>query len=248
MVTLSSIFVHPLMTCFYGVVGGGLVSLGLMKWQMKKQAQESNIKILHDAQDPIDIGSGLTSLFPDVQLYYKKEKIDYKIQYITGTIKNTDKKRTVTTLTLPFELILPKHCEVLEAKILESPKEEIKVENKRNVVEISTPVTFLPQEHIKYCILYKSPEKVESKINLETRIANVDVITTEIETEEKIHENDLKKSIAKGIFLFLMTIYSCWLTYFICINIDLMNGNFYDIACLAGLPIIIYLYIETYKK
>lgn len=172
------------MTCFYGVLGGGIVSLGLMKWQMKKQAQESNIKILYDYQGPIDIGSGLTSLFPNVQLIYNEEKIKYKIQYITGTIKNTDKKRTVKTLDEPFVLILPENCEVLEAKILETPKEEIKSENKGNKVEISTPKTILPQEQIKYCILYKSPNKVDSGITLETRIADVDVIPKDAEAED----------------------------------------------------------------
>ena len=204
MVTLSSTFVHPLMTCFYGVVGGGLVSFGLMKWQMKKQAAESNIKILHDVQGPIDIGSGLTSLFPNVQLIYNDKKIDDKIQYITGTIKNTDEKRTVKTLKLPFELILPQNCEVLESKIMDAPKEEIKSEIKGNIVEISTPETFLRQEQIKYCILYKSPDKVETEINLETRIADVEIIKTENEADKLKVEN--KQNINSAIMIAFMFI------------------------------------------
>ena len=241
--------IYSISLTLLGSIIGGLISYFIARWQMRKQVQENNIKILHDVQGPIDIGSGLTSLFPDVQLYYKKEKIDFKIQYITGTIKNTDEKRTVKTSDLPFELKLPKNCEVLEAKILEAPKEEIQPKNKGNIVEISTPKTFLPQEQINYCILYKSPDKVESEIILKTRMADVDIIKTEKEAvnkEETINPSILAKIAVITSIIGVMITVMIYIRDIIQNNDILMNIEVIVVSMLSFY--VVYVVLKPLKK
>lgn len=180
MEAILSLLQHPLVTCLIGIAGGGLISYLLARWQMK------NIIIRHDIKGPIDIGSGLTSLFPNVKLIYNNKKINFKIQYITGAIKNSNTKKDVPTLEEPIQLILPEDCKVLEAKLFDPKIKDLSAEIKNNIIEFKMPKSFLHQEEFKFCVLYKSPDDVRGAIKLKTRIPNISLSNLEEENDNSV--------------------------------------------------------------
>lgn len=187
--------------------------LGLLANYIFYKLSKKKITILHDYKGPIDIGSGLTSLFPNVKLRYNGEYINYKIQYITGTFKNTDTINDVITLELPIQLILPQGCVVLEAKLLDPLIKDLEIEHKDNIILFKMPKSFLHQTEIKYCALYKSSNVENSVIKSVSDIPNVSFSDGIKEYRNKLYFGVLCLYISLGILFIVERLKSGYTKY-----------------------------------
>ncbi len=187
-----------LLTIILSVIPSIAITYFFTIWQMERTI------ISYEISQPLDIGKGLSSIFPSFELQHNGEIInDGVVQYIHGRFKNESKYKDVKTTTsnCQLELILPDSCQIMEVYVPQEYEFKVDATKDSNKIIFLFPETLKPKEEFEFSAIFNNHNEIEPKFELSTRIQD----TSLHKKKEVIH------SFKSIVFLVVILLFFFWI-------------------------------------
>ena len=168
--------------------------------------QPERIIISYELSQPLDIGKGLSTIFPSFELRHNGNTINNGVvQYIHGLFMNTSKKDVETTNTNnQIELILPDSCQVMEVYVPKAKNYEVEAIKSNNKIIFLLPEILKPNEKFDFYAIFNNHDEKELKFDTNTRIQDVSLQDVSLQVI-KIQTNKIASIIAILVMIIAIT-------------------------------------------
>lgn len=159
-------------------------------------------KIEHNLRSYLDIGKGLSAVFPDFQLTYKGKPIINNVMVLLGRFKNISRDIKIDKSNNIIELHLPKECNIIEAKVVKSSHEKLIVEpttkerrnmsqrnekssdpllRKNTIVFTLNEGLFKSNEYFTYAVIFEAPQRMyDIELEFDHRFESTDIVKSDL--------------------------------------------------------------------
>lgn len=144
------------------VLAGGLITW-FFSWFFFRR-QNGKFRIAHFLTDAYDIGKGLTDVFPDFELTYKRETMSKIVYVLKGGFMNVGHGDIVGLEGKDdIKMILPEGCNVRDIDIIPSDEKLIVNEtHEGNLIKFGIEKFFATDEFFNYVAIVESDKEIES--------------------------------------------------------------------------------------